>query len=202
MPFAHKRFGGNCNITHCCKTLHKTTAKFSSNPRISFLRKSTRKDPPVKSDQNKAMSVHVLWRSFRHRSTPVLCSSHQKINFLHYISVTAVKCTIVPVQRKIFRRQKNPRRGYRPRKVNTILCPRERMYCQTIRTVRDLSRDDRARIATCSLRTPTDRQTYRLKENYYRWRLCSVLYFLQMCTALLENLISLFLHRYLQKNGT
>ena len=39
---------------------------------------------------------------------------------------------------------------------------RNRIYCQTIRTVRDISRDDRARIATCSLRTPTDR----LKENY------------------------------------
>ena len=36
---------------------------------------------------------------------------------------------------------------------------RDRMYCQTIRTVRDISRDDRARIATCSLRTLTDRQT-------------------------------------------
>ena len=33
---------------------------------------------------------------------------------------------------------------------------RDRMYCQTIRTVRDISRDDRARIATCSLRTPTE----------------------------------------------
>ena len=39
---------------------------------------------------------------------------------------------------------------------------RERMYCQTIRTVRYIFRDDRARIATCSLRTPTDR----LNENY------------------------------------
>ena len=39
---------------------------------------------------------------------------------------------------------------------------RERLYCETIRTVRDISRDDRAIIATCSLRTPTDR----LKENY------------------------------------
>ena len=39
---------------------------------------------------------------------------------------------------------------------------RDRMYCQTMRTVRDISRDDRARIATCSLRTLTDR----LKENY------------------------------------
>ena len=36
---------------------------------------------------------------------------------------------------------------------------RERMYCQTIRTVRYIFRDDRARIATCRLRTPTDRQT-------------------------------------------
>ena len=47
---------------------------------------------------------------------------------------------------------------------------RDRIYCQTIRTVRDISRDDRARIATCGLRTPTDRQTDRqadrFKENY------------------------------------
>ena len=42
----------------------------------------------------------------------------------------------------------------------------DRMYCQTIRTVRDISRDDRS--ATCSLRTPTDRQTDILKENYSR----------------------------------
>ena len=39
---------------------------------------------------------------------------------------------------------------------------RDRIYCQTMRTVRDISRDDRARIATCSLRTLTDR----LKANY------------------------------------
>ena len=57
---------------------------------------------PVKSDKNKAISVHVLWVSFHHRSTPVLSSSHQKNNLLHYISVTAVKCTIVPVQRNSF----------------------------------------------------------------------------------------------------
>ena len=43
---------------------------------------------------------------------------------------------------------------------------RDMMYWQTIRTVRDISRDDRAIIATCSLRTPTDRQIDRLKENY------------------------------------
>ena len=34
---------------------------------------------------------------------------------------------------------------------------RDRIYCQTIRTVRDISRVDRAIIATCSLRTPTYR---------------------------------------------
>ena len=39
---------------------------------------------------------------------------------------------------------------------------RDRIYCQTIRTVIYISRDDRARIAICSLQTPTDR----LKENY------------------------------------
>ena len=39
---------------------------------------------------------------------------------------------------------------------------RDRIHCQTIRTVRDISRDNPARIATCRLRTLTDR----LKENY------------------------------------
>ena len=39
---------------------------------------------------------------------------------------------------------------------------RDRMYLGRIRSVRDISREDRARIATCSLRTPTDR----LMENY------------------------------------
>ena len=44
---------------------------------------------------------------------------------------------------------------------------RDRIYCQTLREqLRDISRDDRARIATCSLLTLTDRQTDRLKENY------------------------------------
>ena len=33
---------------------------------------------------------------------------------------------------------------------------RDRIYCQTIRTVRYISRDDRAIIATCSLRTPKE----------------------------------------------
>ena len=39
---------------------------------------------------------------------------------------------------------------------------RDMIYCQTMRTVRYISRDDRARIATCSLRTLTDRR----KANY------------------------------------
>ena len=39
---------------------------------------------------------------------------------------------------------------------------RDRIYLRRIRSVWDISRGDRARIATCSLRTPTDR----LKANY------------------------------------
>ena len=120
MPFAHTRFGGNCNLTHCCKSLHKTTAKFSSNPRILFLRKSTRKDPPVRTDQNKVISVHVLWRSFLHRSTPCCEAATHKLTF----STTSVLLLLnVPLSLSrgtIFRRQKNPRRGYRP-KITGIL---------------------------------------------------------------------------------
>ena len=52
----------------------------------------------------------------------------------------------------------------------TEMRTRDRMYCQTIRSVWDISRGDRARIATCSLRTSpdrqTDRQTDRLNANY------------------------------------
>ena len=65
---------------------------------------------------------------------------------------------------------------------------RDRMYCQTMRTVRDISRDNRARIATCSLRTSTDR----LKENYSIDGLCMnrVHYLLDVGTlAVLLNLI-------------
>ena len=103
------------------KPKKKATVKFSSNPTISFSRKSTRKDPPVKSDQNKAISVHVLWVSFHHRSTSELSSSHQKINFLHYISVTTTSVLLllnVPLSLSrgtVFRLQKIPRRGYRPK---------------------------------------------------------------------------------------
>ena len=48
----------------------------------------------------------------------------------------------------------------------TEMRTRDRMYCQTIRSVWDISRGDRARIATCSLRTSPDRLTDRPKANY------------------------------------
>ena len=48
--------------------------------------------------------------------------------------------------------------AYKKMLGQTDMRTRERMYCQTIWTVRDISRDDRAKIATCSLRT--------LKKNY------------------------------------
>ena len=41
----------------------------------------------------------------------------------------------------------------------TEMRTRDRMCCQSIRTLRDISRDARARIATWSLLTVTDRQT-------------------------------------------
>ena len=120
MPFAHKRFGGYCNITHCCKLHHKTTAKLSPNPTISSSRKSKWNDPPFKVVKTKPFLSMCYDNPSSTKAPPVLWSSHQKTNFLHYTSVTAVKCTIVPVQRIFFRRQQNPRRGYRP-KVTGIL---------------------------------------------------------------------------------
>ena len=48
---------------------------------------------------------------------------------------------------------------------------RDRIFCQTMRTVRDISRDDRARIATCSLRTLTDirwvKYLYRILQTHH-----------------------------------
>ena len=52
--------------------------------------------------------------------------------------------------------------GYKKWLGRTETRTRDRMYLGRIQSVRDISRDDRARIATCSLRTPTDR----LKANY------------------------------------
>ena len=46
---------------------------------------------------------------------------------------------------------------------------RDRVYCQTIRTIRCISRDGRARIAICSLRTPTEiRRNYSIDDLWSR----------------------------------
>ena len=105
-------FGCYGIITCCCKSYHKDTVKFSSNPTISFSRKSTRKDPPVKSDQNKAISVHVLYPSTT--EVPPCCqAATKKLTFsttsvLLLLNVGAYHC---PLSRgTVFRRPKNPRR--------------------------------------------------------------------------------------------
>ena len=75
----------------------------------------------------------------------------------------------------------------------TEMRTRDKMYCQTIRSVWDISRGDRARIATCSLRTSPDRQTDRLKANYsidyvtlYHLATCSA------CTVLKYNAAQIY----------
>ena len=119
MPLANQIFGCYGNITRCCKSYHKATVKFSSNPRISFSRKSTRKDhPPAKSDQNKAIS-HFCPRAMGILPPPkyprVVKQPPEKLTF----STTSVLLLLdVPLSLSrgtIFRRQKNPRRGYRPK---------------------------------------------------------------------------------------
>ena len=51
----------------------------------------------------------------------------------------------------------------------TEMRTRERKYLGRIRSVWDISRGDRARIATCSLRTSTDRQTWGKLWYRYLW---------------------------------
>ncbi len=65
---------------------------------------------------------------------------------------------------------------------------RDRMYCQTIRTVKDISRDDRARIATCSLRTPTTQTD--LKLTFSKYPSINTNYIIS--TAPLYNIIIIF----------
>ena len=73
--------------------------------------------PPVKSDQNKAISVHVLWVPYPSTTeVPPCCqAATKKVTF----STTSVLLLLnVPLSLSrgtVFRRQKNPRRGYRPK---------------------------------------------------------------------------------------
>ena len=90
----------------------------------------------------------------------------------------------------------------------TEMRTRDRMYCQTIRirSVRDISRGDRARIATCSLRTSTDRlkANYSIDNDYtplaglpgFARDSCSIgPNYVYLCISLLYNLFSFFLCR-------
>ena len=116
MPLANQIFGCYGNITRCCKSYHKAIVKFSSNPRISFSRKSTRKDPPVKSDQNKAISVHACYGDPSATEVPTCCEA--ATNKLTFSTTSVLLLLDVPLSLSrgtIFRRQKNPRRGYRPK---------------------------------------------------------------------------------------
>ena len=60
---------------------------------------------------------------------------------------------------------------------------RDMMYCQTIRTVRYISRDDRARIATCRLLTQTDRQI----QGELWYRLCYPRHIIEFYIACFEK---------------
>ena len=82
---------------------------------ISFSRKSTRKDPPVKSDQNKA----ILSTCYGYPSTtevPPCCQA--ATNKLTFSTTSVLLLLNVPLSLSrgtVFRRQTNPRRGYRPK---------------------------------------------------------------------------------------
>ena len=134
MPLANYHFGGHCNITYCCKSHHETTAKVIVNPTSSFLRKSRWKDPPRKVLKRKLFPSTSYGDPSATDVHRCCVKQPPKINFLHYISVTAVKCIIVPVQRNIFKGAKQSQKGVTSqnirhfismqwaRKVNTILC--------------------------------------------------------------------------------
>ena len=78
------------------------------------------------------------------------------------------RCTGHPISQRFWKLF-----AYKKMLGRTETWTRDRIYCQTMRTVRDISRDDRARIETCSLRTLTDlrpiivlcRSTYEHRHN-------------------------------------
>ena len=74
------------------KSQNETSTQFSANPMISFSRKSTRKDPHVKSGRNLAISVNMLYRDPSAIEVP-LCfeAATEKLTFsTTLISVIAV----------------------------------------------------------------------------------------------------------------
>ena len=134
MSFANHRFVDHYNITHYCKLLRETSAKIESHHTISFSNKSTREDPPMKSDQNN-ISINVLWGSFRHRSAPMLRSRHQKITF----STTSV---LLVLRVQFLRLQKYPRRRYSLTIYGaSFVCNEPRMpilYCPLLASQQDV----------------------------------------------------------------
>ena len=83
------------------------------------------KDPPVKSDQNKAISVHVLWDPSATEVPPCCEAATTKLTF----STTSVSLLLnVPLSLSrgtVFRRPKNPRRGYRPKIAGILFVSNE-----------------------------------------------------------------------------
>ena len=102
------------------------------------------------------ISLGEILLSYIANTSHVGAPMHDDVNDPHYWTVAGSLNTRVATR--------FPRDFARFSRINKLLGrtetrTRDRMYCQTIRTVRGISRNDRARIATCSLRTPTDRQT-------------------------------------------
>ena len=90
--------------------MHCTFADLGSNKVLllqssSSSRKSTGMIPP-----NKAISVNTLWGFLCHQELGALsnCCKAATKTCLHYISVTAVRHTIVSVQKNIYKAKQNP----------------------------------------------------------------------------------------------
>ena len=108
-------FGCYGIITCCCKSYHKATVKFSSNPTISFSSKSTRKDPPVKSDQTRPFLSTCYGYPSTTEVPPCCQAATKKLTFSTTSVLLLLNVPLFLSRGTVFRRQKNPRRGYRPK---------------------------------------------------------------------------------------
>ena len=113
-------FGCYGIITCCYKSYHKATVKFSSNPTISFSRNRQGRIPPWKVTKTRPFPSTCYGYPSTTEVPPCCQAAIKKLTF----STTSVLLLLnVPLSLSrgtFFRRQTNPRRGYRPKTAGIL----------------------------------------------------------------------------------
>ena len=123
-PSIHFPIGDHVNVFWCRSHTNTSGVIATSHIVASHITKlllSFRQILQFRFPQGRVPRIKWLKQShFCRCAMAILPPPKRPLCFLHCISVTAVKCTIVPVQRSNFKAAKNPERWYRP-KITGIL---------------------------------------------------------------------------------